>query len=206
MKHILLIILFITSFTLTSSAQLDKGTWLTGGSASFYSFNQEFNTQLLERSGKFTEVNLSASGGYFIIDKLSLGAKSSFRYYKGTLSGLNGEITSPFIILLGPNVRYYFLKHDKPFNFLTEFNYQFGIYQDITSDTNGKPNNNKGKGNSLSALAGTEVFFNETAGLELLFGYKKNYLEERYADGNFTIDKRSGLYLTIGFNLHLKNY
>ena len=66
MKHILLIILFITSFTLTSSAQLDKGTWLTGGSGSFYSYSQEYIALNLNQTKVYTAIDLNATIGYFL--------------------------------------------------------------------------------------------------------------------------------------------
>ena len=198
MKHILLIILFITSFTLTSSAQLDKGTWLTGGSASFYSYSQKFENLNAKRSSQVKEINLDAILGYFIIHKLSLGMQSSFRYYKGKSDdGLSTEY-SPFLIYLGPNFRYYFLNSEKSFNLLTDITYQYGIYKNI-SETTGV----KGNGSNLSAMAGTEVFFNETAGLELLFGYRQNNYKEKYPNGNTNILKKDGLFMSIGFKLHL---
>ena len=105
---------------------------------------------------------------------------------------------SPFLIYLGPNFRYYFLNSEKSFNLLTDITYQYGIYKNI-SETTGV----KGNGSNLSAMAGTEVFFNETAGLELLFGYKESYEESLRVNPNELeySDKRKGLFLSVGFKL-----
>lgn len=198
MKHILLIILFVSTCSLASYAQLDKNTWLTGGSASFYSYSEKFENLNATQNSHFKEINLDAIVGYFIVDKLSLGVQSSFKYYKGrTDDGLSYPY-SPFLIYLGPNFRYYFLNSEKSFNLLTDITYQYGIYKNITEISG-----IKGNGNNLSAMAGTEVFFNEIAGLELLFGYRQTNYKEKYPNGNTNILKKDGLFMSIGFKLHL---
>jgi hypothetical protein len=197
MKHILLIILFVTSCTLVSYAQLDKGTWISGGSGSFFSYTQEYESNLSNGKTNFTQLNLNGTLGYFAVDKLALGLKSSFRYFKGD----NGTITSPSRILIGPNIRYYFLKSDKPFNIVSDLDYQFGVLKDISSLKL------KGKMYSYSAMAGIEAFFNSTVGLELLFGYLNTYeafLNNPQINNNYS-DTRSGLSLNIGFKIHLEN-
>jgi hypothetical protein len=198
MKHIVLIILFITSFTLVSYAQLDKGTWLTGGSGSFFSYSQDYESNLLNGKTNYTQLNLNGALGYFAIDKLALGLKSSFRY-------LNSSEGGPFAttrFLFGPNLRYYFLDADKPFNIVTDIDYQTGIFNNPR-----KGPDYKGKTYSYSAMTGMEAFFNSTVGLELLIGYQRTFegfINNPEINVDYS-DTRSGIFLNIGFKIHLEN-
>ncbi len=194
MKKIVLFIICVFSCILVSNAQLKKRTWLVGGSGSFYSYTQELKSQITNDEAKYTEINLNASLGYFAIDKLALGAKSSFSYLKGR----DGAFYSPTRFLLGPNVRYYFLNADKPFNIVANIDYQTGIYKNPTEDTD-----YKGKIYSYSAMAGMEAFFNSSVGLELLFGYRRFYEGFENTPGGGYSDDRKGLFINIGFQLHL---
>lgn len=60
----------------------------------------------------------------------------------------------------------------------------------------------KGKYNTLSFLVGPEIFFNDTAGLEFLFGYSNRLVTIDNSSGAFE-NKKSGLQISIGITLHL---
>ena len=65
MKKILLLLGLTTTYS-TAQCQLDKGVWLAGGSGSFYSYNQKFNSQYYNSDIEYKEIDLSISIGYFI--------------------------------------------------------------------------------------------------------------------------------------------
>lgn len=144
------IILFFIA--LTAKSQLDKGIWLVGGSGSFYSYNENYNSPTYNSTAKYTNIDISASVGYFIVDKLSAGLRPTFSSFKGKVTSPGGGSTNSYQLAVGPFVRYYFLKDDKPFNLLTDVSYQFGLLQNLGAL------HSKGKNNTFSVMGGTEIF------------------------------------------------
>lgn len=201
-KLIMKPIFFITIalFIATSSfAQLEKGTWLVDGSGSFYSYTDNYTSQQLTQTGKWTDIDLSASVGYFVIDKLCGGIRPLFSSSKGTDKSTTGTISTgnQYYFSVGPFARYYFLDKDKPFNILTDIGYQLGInkYLGALHQT--------GKYNIFSANAGIEAFFNSTAGIEILLGYYNKVISiDDNTTGAFN-DTKKGFQVSVGFQLHL---
>ena len=64
--------------------------------------------------------------------------------------------------------------------------------------------NDKGKFNTLSIMAGTEVFFNNTSGLEILIGYR-NQIATLNGSSGYNSNK-NGFQVSIGFTLHLEKF
>lgn len=151
MKKILLFSAAVFLCTISTTAQLTKGNWLVGGSGSFYSYSEDYSTTTFNQAAKYTNIDIAASVGYFIIDKFTIGLRPSFSSYKGKVVSASvgsGGSTNSYRVAIGPFARYYFLKIDKQFNVLTDIGYQFGInnWQD------GYPA--KGKYNSFSLMGG----------------------------------------------------
>lgn len=193
MKHILL--LFISGAYLTSaSGQLNKKIWLIGGTGSVYSYNEDYTAPSVNVTAKYTSIDLSASVGYFFIDRLSGGLRPYFSSFKGESSG--GGSTNSYRLAVGPFTRYYFLKAEKQFNILVDVSYLLGLNKDLGAL------NEKGKFNTLSIMAGTEVFFNSTAGLEILIGYR-NQIATLNSSSGYNSNKK-GFQASIGFTLHLE--
>lgn len=199
MKELLLLpLLFL--FFFYSQGQLIKNTWLVGGSGTFYSYNEDYSTPTFNQMAKYTNIDISASIGYFIVDKFAAGLRPGFSSYKGKVVSASvgsGGSTNSYRVAIGPFARYYFLQADKPFNILTDVSYQFGInnWQD------GYPA--KGKYNTLSLMAGTEFFFNSTAGLEILLGYKNQIASIENSPSAYNRNSK-GFQVSIGFTLHLE--
>lgn len=189
-----LVSLFLTSY---SYAQLEKKTWLVGGNGSLYSYNETYTSPTYSNTAKYTNIDVSASFGYFIIDKLATGLRPTFSSFKGKVTSPGGGTTNSYKIAIGPFARYYFLNADKPFNILADVGYQLGLNQRLGAL------HSRGKNNTFSVMAGTEVFFNSTAGLEILFGYTQNVLSIENSADEF-IYKKSGFLVSIGFTLHLE--
>ena len=200
MNHLMTLLFLILFFN--ANAQLDKGVWLFAGSGTFYSYNEDLSTPTFNQTAKYTSIDVAASAGYFIIDKFAAGLRPSFSSYKGkvvTASVGSGGSTNSYRVSIGPFARYYFLNADKPFNILADASYQFGIngYLGVLHE--------KGKLNTFTFMGGTEIFFNSTAGMEILLGYTKKTVSIENSPGAFTNNK-SGFQVSIGFTLHLEKY
>ena len=194
MKYYLLLLTIFGIFN-TTNGQLTKKTWLVGGNGSFYSYNENYSSPATNFNAKYTNVDISASTGYFVADKLATGLRPAFSSYKGESSG--GGSTNNYRLAIGPFLRYYFLSAENPFNLLVDFSYQFG------ANKNSGGLNDKGKYNIFSAMGGTEIFFNSTVGMEFLLGYS----QELVTIDNTSIQSRSdkkGFQASIGILLHLE--
>lgn len=193
MKHLLFAFSFIF-LSANATAQLTKKTWLFGGSGSYYSYNEKYTAPSVSFTGKYASLDLAASVGYFFVDKFTAGLRPYLSIYKGNSSG--GATPYDFKLAAGPFVRYYFLKKENQFNLLTDASYQFGINQSKSGD---RP---KGKFNIFSIMAGAEVFFNSSVGIEILLGYKNQIASYENTPSAYS-SKRSGLQASIGFQFHL---
>jgi hypothetical protein len=178
-----------------SFGQLTKKTWLVGGAGSLYSYNEVFTASNINVTAKYTAIDLSASVGYFFIDKFSGGLRPYFSSFKGESSG--GGITNYYRLAIGPFLRYYFLNHDKPFNLLADISYQFGINKDMAGSAQ------KGKFNQLSIMGGSEIFFNSNVGLEILLGYAQKITSIDNLP-NASNSNKKGVQVSIGFQFHLE--
>lgn len=195
----LLFILILLS--LSSFAQLDRNTWIVGGSGTFTSINDDFSSNTVSTEYKRTNLQLNPKIGYFIIDKLAVGLKSSIWWEKDKGLSSNSLTTSESIRLdYGPFFRYYFLPQEKPFNILTEVSYQYGSVKDIYSK-------NKGVRNSFAVFVGQAIYFNSTVGMEFLIGYQSQQekLTSLNNESNYSSIKK-GLLVSVGFQIHLTKY
>ena len=182
-------------------AQLDKGIWLVGGNGSFYSYTEKFSTPAYNQTAKITSVDLSGTVGYFIVDKFATGLRPNLTSYdsKVVSSSVAGNVASTvgFQIAVGPFARYYFLNKEKPINLLADVGYQFGANIIRVTPTQ------RGKFNGFSFMGGTAIFFNSTASVEILLGYKQRIESIENSPNAYDRDKR-GLQVAIGFTLHLE--
>ncbi len=192
----LLIGLTLLCISASSFAQLDKGTWLVGGSGSFNSFNQKSTSPAGFTETKFTNIELSGSLGYFFVRKLVAGLRPGYYFLKGKQDN-QGEVAGTTKLGIGPFVRYYFLDPEKQFNLLADVSYQIGFAKQPIGTKS------TGKFTDLRLLAGTEVFFNSSVGLELLIGYSKSTETLNKPSLRYSYD-RSGVLVSIGFQFHLE--
>lgn len=191
--------IFLFSFFLLSTTvycQLDKNYWLVGGTGSLFAYNSDFTTVgQPTNSAKLTEINLSANVGYFFFDKFVAGIRPGFYSIRSrTPYSQGGGITHGTILYAGPFARYYFLDKDKQFNLLIDASYQIGSNVQFE---------HKGIIKNASMMAGTEVFFNTSTGIELLLGYQyqKRSIDNDPQASFIAVEK--GLYVSIGFQIHL---
>lgn len=193
-------------FVINSFGQLDKKTWLVGGTGSFNSYKQnetfifQFNGENIEIQRNIKELELSPKVGYFIMDKLVVGLSSSFTSEESestTITGnASGGSSNSHSFSIGPFTRYYLLKKEMPYNILVEANYQFG------SVSQSDLPNSKGNLNRFSFFVGPEIFFNSSVGIELLVGYKTS--TQKMDNPNIASITKNGFQVGVGFQIHLE--
>ncbi len=192
MKHFILTSLLI-GFSISANCQLDKKYWFVGGTGNFYTYKDAYTaTGQTTVTGKLTEINLAANIGYFLADKFAAGLRPGITSIKSHGANSASVLTEATKIYIGPFARYYFLDKDKQFNILVDGNYQFGTFSNF----------GKGTTQSASIMAGTELFFNTSVGIEFLLGYlyQKNVKDETQNAYEYM---KKGFYVSIGFQLHL---
>lgn len=193
---VLLILPSILFLSIFSFAQLTKKAWLVGGSGSFYSYKQTYNSPVLNTDFNYKSIDALASIGYFLIDKAAAGLRPGFYLLKGQNQS-NSITTNGKKYSIGPFARYYFLNTEKSFNILADISYQFGI--------NDQHGGWKGKYNTLCAMGGPEIFFNSAVGMEVLLGYRSIIETVHYPSGElYYSDKRNGFMISVGFHFHLE--
>ncbi|MGZ3854001.1 MAG: hypothetical protein ACXVLT_07085 [Flavisolibacter sp.] len=190
MKAILFFLIAI-NLSFTAFSQITKNNWLVGGNGKLFSDNSDYSSDFYSYTAKHTQIDISASVGYFFIDKLAVGLRPTFSSLKGKVTSIGGGTTNTQRFWFGPFARYYFLQKDKQFNLLADIDYQFGIIK------SGQWN---GDLNSFNACAGPVIYFNNCVGVEFLFGYA--YSKEDVKEGSKLVNK--GFQTAIGFQIHLE--
>jgi hypothetical protein len=184
MKKIIFIIINFIICSLPGRSQLDKKTWLIGGTVSYS--HAKYNTGVYNSMQEQYEFNISPLAGYFFTDKLACGIITS-------INGIGAKAQGTTIwnkysnINLGPFARYYLLKKEKVVNILAGGYYQLGA----EGSSNGL--NKK----TLAFLAGPVLYFNSSVGLELLV----SHLTYWYKNVNASDNK---IQFSLGLQIHLQ--
>ncbi|MDP1845103.1 MAG: hypothetical protein Q8K64_16945 [Sediminibacterium sp.] len=189
---IILIFIFIFFFSITAKSQLDKGIWLVSGTGNFLTSKYEYTSPTFSSKSDRLNIAISPNIGYFIIDKLAVGLRTSFSKNKDQVTGVGGGYTNVNRFSIGPFTKYYFLEKYKHYNLVADVSYQYGLYSF-------KPT--KGNSNTFNAAIGPVIYFNTSVGLEFLVGYYSTK-ETIKQDGDITT-KQSGFQIGIGFQIHL---
>lgn len=185
---------FLLFLSFTGNTQLNKSTWLVGGTGSFYSTENTYSSSIATYTSDVVRISISPSVGYLLLEKFAVGIRPSYTKTKAQVTTASGINTNENRLDIGPFTRYYFLTANKEFNILTDVSYQYGFYWFTPT---------KGKRHTFSASAGTVVFFNSSVGLELLIGYTTQ--TESINDTFKTKNEQKGLQMSIGFQIHLEN-
>jgi hypothetical protein len=175
-----------------SYGQLYKNNWVLGGTGSFSQRDVTYTAQTIEYDSKHTQLTISPSVGYFLLDKLSIGIKSSLKWEKSKAYEPGGGESNITRFYGGPVIRYYLLEMDRQFNIATEGTAQFGRYLSGIQ---------KGPISRYSIMAGPVIFFNSSVGLEFLVGYFSNVENAK------PIQKylERGIQMEIGLQFYLEN-
>lgn len=190
MRNFLLLLFLANSFILFG--QITKKNWLVGGTGNFSSRNNSYTNSSISYNSKYSDLTISPTVGYFIVDKFAVGLKPSFNWSKAIAYPPGGGNSNDKRFMIGPFARYYILSPEKPVNFLIESAFQKGILR--------RSGPSKGTNNNLSLMAGPVVYFNSSVGIEVLAGYASSREEEE----NFAKVTNKGLLISIGFQIHLE--
>jgi len=136
------ITVFLLSVTITSFAQLDQGSWMTGGNVGFQSFKASSSASTVQT------FYLSPNIGYFFANKVAAGL--DFSYYNSSTS----------LVSVGPFMRGY-IKMGKADLFL----HARFVYSNVSSSGFTDDQFGFGGGPAFG------VFLNDYVALEALFDY-----------------------------------
>lgn len=178
-------------------SQLTKKTWLIGGTGSYNSYTQKYTSTIPDESLTLNvnEIEVSAKVGYFVTDKLVFGITPTYSYERAKESN-NTLFLNKSMFSAGPFARYFFLNKNKPFNLLAEINSQLGF------QSSGEISKEKISKRSFTVLAGPEIFFNPTVGIEILLGYQVSKEIKKNTDNPYTMNQK-GFQIAVGFQIHL---
>lgn len=188
-------ILLLSVISIGAFAQFEQGTKMVGGAISFASTTTkgrlDNTTRKLETS---TDFSIAPHFGYFVIDRLAMGASLDFGLSKSTSATDDDEI-SYTNIQLAPFVRYYL-----PAGVF--FEGQFGVG---TSKVNGRDVGGtfEDKDNifSWSLAAGYAILLNETVAIEPVLGYGST----NYTDTDNDYQRLNpGIFFQMGFQVYLR--
>jgi len=182
--NFLLTSLVIVLFTLTANSQITKGNWMVGGDGSYV------NTTITQNNytSKYTITEINPDIGYFIKDKFVIGSHLKF---ENTLYKDTGGSTHYSSYFLGIYTRYYFLKQKNIYNLFSQINYDYNIHtSDLTSI-----------GHKYGVKLGGVVFFTNSVGLELSFGYDTNTTNVENKNSSLKTDN---VKVNIGFHFYLE--
>ena len=158
---------------------------MLGGSISFSSTN--FNSENYGAPHQYGDLKINPNVGYFLIDRLSVGIKTSIEKSNIKEPGTSGQ-NRYTDFNLGPFLRYYLLNPDKNVNIFSEGLYQYG-FEKGERETISK--------NTFSISAGPVIYFNTVVGLELVVSYSTYKYPGRIGSNN-TIT------IGIGLQVHLE--
>jgi hypothetical protein len=177
MKNYFFLLIILFSFNL--SAQINKGDWLVGGSATFLYSETKPNDVGDSRS---LNINLSPRVGYFFWDKLSFGLRANFTRSRTELevstNRFNRFYTAPF-------ARYYILESDKVLNPFVESSYGFDLY-------------NFDNSREFILKGGLAVFVNKNIAYEVSL----NYIDTTFSTNNPN-SRSQAILLGLGIQIHL---
>ena len=175
----ILFVLFIAFLYDNANSQINKGYWMVGGYANFS------NNTLVGPNNSLTDtyITINPTLGYFVNDKIALGAELFYLFSYSSAFTRNSASNYG----IGPFVRYYFLNKEKALNILIQGS---GGYNLATSSSDSRSD----KSISYSLLGGPVIFFNSSVGIEFLLGYK-GYSAPNVRKESFNVN--------IGIQVHL---
>ena len=176
MKKICLLAVLIAS--LQAQAQLEKGSWMPGGSIAFKSIKSGSGSASLTS----TNLQLQPSVGYFFADKIAGGIQVSFSNVHVKNSDDNYSS-----LLAGPWARYYFLPAEKKTNLFFQASYNIGNEKHRNYYTN--------RISDFGFSAGPSFFLNRNISFETAVFWKQS---------KYNAD--SGHTNTIGISIGLQAY
>jgi len=202
---IFLILLFSSSCLF---AQFEKGKYFIAGYSNLgidIGKNKEKYNGTTTENYKYSQFFINPEAGYFVADNLMVGLFMDFDFEHYSYDdGDSKENYSKFII--GPDVRYYFLKLDK-FNPYAAARFGFGVDKYKAKYSSGSDDESKRTYFTTRVGAGATYFVIDQLGLDLFAGYdydkwttkvtdtgsKKSTLSEKSSDIFGSVEVNLGL-------------
>lgn len=175
MKRALFLALCVLAVN-TVIAQVSRGQWLAGGQISYASRTQDIPNGDDHTVKTFS---IAPGAGYFIVNKLALGARFNTTITKVPNGGNNTYVGAPFL-------RYYLLNKYARVNFLLDGSYTLGTFKSSAIER---------KMEGYTAMAGPVIFLNERVGLEITLSYNA----EKTEGGHWFKTTKAG----FGLQVHL---
>ena len=195
MKKHFLSLAFVV-FTLPTFAQLEKGTWMLGGTASLRAFEETFTGNNFKKVENKLNFKIAPNVSYFFADKFNVGLRTAYESSQ-TYFIVGSASNRLHSISIGSFARYYLLNIEKPFNILLDASYQLGYNWWVSPvDNTGFYNNNKS--NNFEISVGPVIFLTDNVALELSLGYI--YQSGIRKDYSATIN--NGFNTGVGFQFH----
>lgn len=185
MKKIKLFLIGTILLTVSTNAQITKNNWMVGGNISFTNSKTSPNDNSHSESTS-NAFNVSPNIGYFIVNKLAVGA--SYQYNSEVIKSDMGKAKYKSDNL-GPFIRYYLLKPEKTANIFLETSYNFSTMKED-------------KNTIFASKLGAVYFLNSSVGLELMLKY--SIAKFKYHNDLIPDDTTKGLTLGLGFQIHLE--
>jgi opacity protein-like surface antigen len=197
MKKIPLLLPLILLLSLSASAQIEKGTWMLGGSAGLSTSGSDNSGSAKIKNRSFS---FGPNVGYFVADKFVLGLKLPISAGRNEVDG--STISSDYRYTsygFGPNLRYYFPLEEK-WSLLAQAGYSFGWqttkskYQDGSGiETSSELKNTW---NSFNVGGGITYFINKSIGLEGILQYQAY----KFDDADYS--QNDNIAFTVGLQIY----
>jgi outer membrane protein len=183
-----------------SFGQFNRGRWLAGGTINFSSSRNETegNSQASSRSVGF---GLGPQAGYFVADKLAIGASLSFssvktdgKSFDPVLGSIEEATWNSSSVSFGPFIRYYL-----PMGLFFQGKTALGS-GNSRFDSENFDNEIKTSTFDWGLAAGYAFFLNDYVAIEPLLGYQNNATTDK---GNDSKRTNSAFYLSAAFTVYL---
>lgn len=194
MLKFILLICIAASCSVQVQSQVEKDNWLIGGDIVFSSTRQRS-----EASAGLTVNSFKAAPaiGYFVLDQFAAGLKLG---YSNVLNRQSADHSNTDVLYsAGPFARYYFLPAGRSYNVLISGEYMYNLmrFTGRYPYPGNAVSHSKAHSTAFAFDAGTVVFLNNTIGLELLMGYRREQYSQLYVG---TLQATVGLQVYIGKN------
>ena len=185
--------------SLQSFAQLEKGTYLLGGSINFNRSKSEYTSQFGNQKSEAFNFTLAPDVMLFRINRLATGLSTAVSYGKSTFFGEDSHNTA---FHFGPIVRYYFPV--KQWAFFPEAIYTIGWNSTkgmMYDPSSGTPEERVSttRTNSFSLGLGSTYFLSPTVGLEGILYYQQSRGKNDYLDAQ---TDNSSINFKVGFQIY----
>ncbi len=176
-----LFILTSLLFSMSVSAQINKGQWLVGGNITGM-YQKESGSDYTS-----TQIQLPLNVGYFVGTGIALGLRGQGSYEKESYTVTNSYFYQPKVTAItqqytyGPFLRAYLLPQKSMFNLFIDVQYAFG-YSELRSEViySGATNTNVSseKVQNYNISLAPVLFLNKNVSLEFILAYDRSLLME----------------------------